>query len=232
MADSIYVKVGDDVEQLDLGGGSAPEYVERIEALEAYAEEQAQKDEEQDAKIAEAQSSADAAQSSISQEKQLLEAQIQKAVPAGTVIAFAANSAPEGYLLCNGAAVSRTTYADLFAVIGTTYGEGDGSTTFSLPNLTDKFIQGSGTAGTVHSAGLPNIWGQIRVANAAFRMQVEGAEGAFGCRGWEQIARSYGGSGTSANTDIYFNAALSSEVYGRSETVQPPALTMRYYIKY
>lgn len=58
-------------------------------------------------------------------------------VPAGTVIAFAANANPSGYILCNGAAVSRTTYAALFEVIGTTYGAGDGSTTFNLPNLTE-----------------------------------------------------------------------------------------------
>ncbi|MBR2140274.1 MAG: tail fiber protein, partial [Phascolarctobacterium sp.] len=68
-------------------------------------------------------------------------------VPVGTIIAYAANQNPEGYILCNGANVSRTTYADLFAVIGTTYGAGDGSTTFTLPNLIDRFIEGSSTAG-------------------------------------------------------------------------------------
>ncbi|MBR6636827.1 MAG: tail fiber protein, partial [Phascolarctobacterium sp.] len=80
-------------------------------------------------------------------------------VPVGTIIAYAANQNPEGYILCNGANVSRTTYADLFAVIGTTYGAGDGSTTFTLPNLIDRFIEGSSTAGNYHNAGLPNITG-------------------------------------------------------------------------
>lgn len=56
--------------------------------------------------------------------------------PTGAVMAFAGSSAPEGWLVCDGSAVSRTTYADLFAVIGTTYGSGDGSTTFNLPNRT------------------------------------------------------------------------------------------------
>src|SRR5574344_1256757 len=78
----------------------------------------------------------------------------------GTIFAFAGNDIPKGYLPCNGSAISRETYADLFEVIGTTYGAGDGSTTFNLPNLTDKFIQGSDTAGTVKSAGLPNITGK------------------------------------------------------------------------
>lgn len=53
----------------------------------------------------------------------------------GMVTLYANASAPSGYLACNGAAVSRTTYSVLFAVTGTTYGAGDGSTTFNLPNL-------------------------------------------------------------------------------------------------
>lgn len=56
-------------------------------------------------------------------------------VPSGVVSPYAGSSAPTGWLLCDGSAVSRTTYADLFAVIGTTYGPGDGSTTFNLPDL-------------------------------------------------------------------------------------------------
>lgn len=64
------------------------------------------------------------------------------AVPAGTVIHVAKNSAPAGYLKANGAAVSRTTYAALFAAIGTTFGAGDGSTTFNLPDLRGEFVRG------------------------------------------------------------------------------------------
>ena len=54
------------------------------------------------------------------------------AAPSGMVVPFAGASAPSGYLLCDASAVSRTTYAELFAVIGTTYGAGDGSTTFNV----------------------------------------------------------------------------------------------------
>ena len=54
--------------------------------------------------------------------------------PVGAIQAFGGSTAPSGWLLCNGAAVSRTTYSDLFAVIGTRYGSGDGSTTFNLPS--------------------------------------------------------------------------------------------------
>lgn len=148
------------------------------------------------------------------------------AIQTGTVIAFAANSAPNGYLICNGAAVNRTTYAELFAVIGTTYGSGDGSTTFNVPNLTDKFIQGSGTAGTSKAAGLPNITGTADVAQGASRSY--NATGAF-----QQTNNGNGGNwDTSANCKLNINASRSSSIYGKSSTVQPPALTMRYYIKY
>lgn len=64
--------------------------------------------------------------------------------PAGTVKMYAGASAPSGYLLCDGAAVSRTTYAALFAVIGSTFGAGDGSTTFNLPNMIDRVVMGAG----------------------------------------------------------------------------------------
>jgi microcystin-dependent protein len=60
----------------------------------------------------------------------------------GEVGFFARNTAPEGWLKANGAAVSRTTYSDLFAEIGTTYGAGDGSTTFELPDMRGEFPRG------------------------------------------------------------------------------------------
>lgn len=60
----------------------------------------------------------------------------------GTIAWFAASSAPGGFVKANGAALSRTAYAGLFAVIGTTYGAGDGSTTFNVPDLRGEFIRG------------------------------------------------------------------------------------------
>ena len=60
----------------------------------------------------------------------------------GAIKPWTKATAPDGYLLCDGAAVSRTTYADLFAVVGTTYGTGDNSTTFNVPNLQGKMPQG------------------------------------------------------------------------------------------
>lgn len=63
-------------------------------------------------------------------------------VPSGAVLGFAMSTVPTGWLECNGAAVSRTTYASLFAAIGTMYGVGDGSTTFNIPNYMGEFLRG------------------------------------------------------------------------------------------
>lgn len=71
---------------------------------------------------------------SISSSK-LSTATVQLLAPTGAINAFAGSIAPSGWLLCDGTAVSRATYSDLFALVGTTYGVGDGSTTFNVPNL-------------------------------------------------------------------------------------------------
>jgi microcystin-dependent protein len=65
--------------------------------------------------------------------------------PAGIIQMYAGSSAPTNWLLCDGSAVSRTTYSNLFSAIGTNFGVGDGSTTFNLPNLTNKMPIGKGT---------------------------------------------------------------------------------------
>lgn len=75
------------------------------------------------------------------------------AVPAGAVMAFAMNSAPTNWLACDGAAVSRTTYATLFTAISTVYGTGDGITTFNLPDLRGYFVRGAGTNGDGTASG-------------------------------------------------------------------------------
>ncbi len=74
--------------------------------------------------------------------------------PTGVVLPFAGAAAPTGWLLCDGATVSRTTYATLFASIGTTYGAGDGSTTFALPDLKGRVPAGKEAAASrLTSAG-------------------------------------------------------------------------------
>jgi len=63
-------------------------------------------------------------------------------MPVGSIITYAVNSPPAGFLICDGAAVSRTVYSDLFSVIGTNFGTGNGVSTFNLPNINGKFIMG------------------------------------------------------------------------------------------
>ena len=76
----------------------------------------------------------------------------------GTIKPWGKATAPNGYLLCDGSAVSRTTYADLFAVISTTYGTGDNSTTFNVPDLQGKFPQGkSGTTSLAGTGGANTV---------------------------------------------------------------------------
>lgn len=146
-------------------------------------------------------------------------------VTTGTVIAFAGNSVPYGgWLLCNGATVSRSTYATLFGKIGTIYGAGDGSSTFNLPNLTDKFIQGSATAGTTKEAGMPEIYGSVAFRDLAL------ADGCFAPVMIDNTNSAW--TGYLQQYAVNFYASRSSSVYGASTTVQPPAVTMRYYIKY
>ena len=140
------------------------------------------------------------------------------------------NSIP-GYLLCNGAAVSRTTYSALFEVIGTTFGAGGGSTTFNLPDFRNRVFWGADTnLGTVLSAGLPNITGNfwaytVGWANASGDGAFYGNGAASGTPG------NKGGEGGAACRWGY-NASRSSSIYGNSATVQPPAITANIFIKY
>lgn len=156
--------------------------------------------------------------------KQAIIAQVQ-GVPTGTILPFAGNTIPSGFLACNGAAVSRTTYAALFSAIGTTYGGGDGSSTFNVPQLEDnRFMEFHSTRGTKKNAGLPNITGSLK-----FMSYGQSTSGAF--------TFSSDGSQSPASGNWYsgvfnFNASRSSSIYGASSTVQPKSLTVRAIIKY
>ena len=148
-------------------------------------------------------------------------------LPTGSYIQFAGSQAPEGFLVCNGGAISRTTYSALFDVIGTTYGSGDGSTTFNLPDLTDRFLQGSSTSGTVKNAGLPNITGNLGSPNTKDNTFI--TNGAFRQSG---VAWSTSGDNSLFFYPTTFDASRSNSIYDNSTTVQPPALTCLICIKY
>jgi hypothetical protein len=156
--------------------------------------------------------------------------------PLGTVLSFAGSNAPNGYLLCDGKSYAVADYSDLYAVIGNTYG-GD-STNFNVPNLIDKFIQGSTASGTEKEAGLPNItasidqFGRVTGSNAPISLGGSDVNGAF--YKWSQGSAFYlnDPQTVTATVGLAFDASRSSSIYGSSTTVQPPALTMRYIIKY
>lgn len=142
-------------------------------------------------------------------------------------------SVPDGWLLCNGAAVSRSTYAALFAVIGTKHGSGDGSTTFNLPNFANRFVEGTtsiGSVGTFKSAGLPNITGSAQISTR-YPLATTNHTGAL-----------YGTALGSADTHgqdvgdrlfraLALSASRSNSTYGSSSTVQPPSMMLLPCIK-
>tara|TARA_R100001509_G_scaffold95334_1_gene55409 strand:+ start:2186 stop:2803 length:618 start_codon:yes stop_codon:yes gene_type:complete len=74
-------------------------------------------------------------------------------VATGTIVPWTVSSAPTGYLECDGSAVSRSTYSALFALIGTTYGAGDGSSTFTLPDLKDRVVYGKSSSVAIADTG-------------------------------------------------------------------------------
>ena len=145
--------------------------------------------------------------------------------PVGTIIAVAYTGVPEGYMHCNGAAVNRTTYVNLFNKIGTFYGAGDGSTTFNLPNTVARFLEGGISAGTYYEAGLPNITGNISAFKSSISGAFVGSNNTNRYDGWNDNEDEYAVSTS-------FDASRSNRIYGASTTVQPPAMTVIYCIKY
>lgn len=117
--------------------------------------------------------------------------------PVGVINPFGGKNAPDGWLLCNGQAISRTDYADLFDVIGTAFGSGDGSTTFNVPDLRESVPKGAGLTGKssnhldadglavgeflddrfqTHTHNMDGTW-QINVASAGTQILQSGSGG-------------------------------------------------------
>lgn len=149
-------------------------------------------------------------------------------LPVGTITFFGSATVPTGYLICNGVAVSRTTFSNLFSVIGTSFGSGDGKNTFNLPNLLDKFIEGSETVGTSKDAGLPNITGTTGYTVTANDDTTTGAlsKGSQSTTGCPSVA-----AGPGKFTVLDFDASKSNNIYGSSNTVQPSSVTLLPCIK-
>jgi len=161
------------------------------------------------------------------------------ASPAGAITAFGGTTAPTGWFICNGGAISRTTYAALFAVLSTAYGAGDGSTTFNLPNLEGRFPVGqdgsadfatNGQSGgnKTHSHTLSNN-GFAQVTRAGNNMQLTritttawtAADQVAGTGSAISVANRLTGAGLGGSTDATSGAASI-----------PPYQVVRYIIKY
>ena len=168
-------------------------------------------------------------------------------IPTATIVPWSSASVPTGFLECNGAAVSRSTYAALFAIVGTTYGAGDGASTFNLPNLADnvpmgksgtKALASTGGANTVPVTAAGNISGST--ANATLSTaQLASHSHSAGCQngaGFPQPQAAAGanttntgstgsGSGHSHNMSATFSGTASNP------SVLQPYLTIIYIIK-
>lgn len=150
-------------------------------------------------------------------------------VPTGTIHAYTGAAAPTGFLLCNGAAVSRVTYATLFAVIGVKYGSGNGSSTFNVPDARGLFLRGwnngsgrdpdagSRTAAATGGATGDNI-GSYQADQFANHSHAVGAD------------NSATGSAGSARTGASVNTAFPTNASGGNET-RPKNLYVNYIIK-
>lgn len=166
-------------------------------------------------------------------------------VPAGCVMAFAGGgTAPAGWFICDGHEVSRTAYPALFAAIGVTYGSGDGSTTFNLPDFRGRFLRGylgqlSGEIGAEQPEGLPDVDLALRMDNPNVRANVKVAprmdETVYGNDGFAV-------TNTSGNDEYMIQQSnlidkekagvlVKSAVYGRSEHVTPMNFAVQWIIK-
>ena len=140
----------------------------------------------------------------------------------GNPIPTLSNVLGENEIWLEGAEISRTTYAALFEIYGTTYGEGDGSTTFNLPDFRNRTLWGAEDFGYIE-AGLPNITGDIDAPRSSVNLFVNGAfKGSF-IDGSTMPASSNG----AGDWKVTFSAANSSPIYGNSTTVQPPSVKVR-----
>jgi len=186
---------------------------------------------------------------------------IVQGVPSGAVFCMAVATVPSGYLECNGAVVNRTTYAALFAIIGTQYGAGNGSTTFQLPDLRGEFIRGfdngkgtdngrsigtsqAGNFGQhLHAVDLStsnkSLTGSLSVASATMAQNPGSATGVFSKTGNQNaVGAPNGGSGSASNLAI--DASHDHTVVGNtgntgstsnSNETRPRNIAMMYIIK-
>jgi len=141
----------------------------------------------------------------------------------GYVLAFATSAVPAGFLECNGAALSRTVYASLFAILGTTYGVGDGSTTFNIPDLRGEFIRGFDNGRGVDAG---RVVGSNQAEDIAPHVHnIAGSAGLFNAAGGTGIQTVSGNTTTTTYNAGNIGAGIGTET-------RPRNVAMMYCIKY
>lgn len=165
-------------------------------------------------------------------------------VNTGIIVPWSDSSIPSGFLECDGSNISRTTYADLFAVIGTTYGSGDGSTTFGLPDLIDKCCQNESPSKTLATSGGANTTattgnvsanlGNTTISNptmAQHSHNITCNSGSAGGPGNPSVSPGNVTNTPSTGGGGAHNHPISANFSGDSNSVLQPYITMVYIIK-
>ena len=150
-------------------------------------------------------------------------------LPAGSILAWPTNTAPSNWLICDGSAVSRSTYSSLFYVIGTTYGVGDGSTTFNLPDLRGRIPVGknAGTFGTLAASG-----GAETHVHGSSSMTATAYAGYWATRsGTSWTATNSGGLTAPGSDSTTSGNGIGIVGNTNSASSLPPYLTINYIIK-
>ena len=157
---------------------------------------------------------------------------VNQRVYVGDIKASTISANHGNWLLCDGQAVSRATYADLFAVIGTNFGAGNGVTTFNVPDYRGKFLRGLGGNSaadmqTTQAEGLPNISGEF--SGRCLINNSTSTSGAF-YQGSTYNTQLAGGTDGNHNRTFAFDASRSSAIYGASNHVTPINQAVNYFI--
>ena len=155
-------------------------------------------------------------------------------VPIGSVIFYLGTTIPDGYLLCNGASLSRTEYQELFEVLGTKYGAVD-SAHFNLPDTHHRFLEGTTSVSEVGqyiAAGLPNIEGSFQTINGWIFSDTYGAISKIGGVDTTNIVQLRAQETRPKSPGIAFSAQASNSIYGSASTVQTAAMFVQCLIRY
>jgi|LakMenEpi03Aug12_release.lakeMendotaPanAssembly.Ray.scaffolds.fasta_scaffold92035_4 microcystin-dependent protein len=136
-------------------------------------------------------------------------------IPVGGLMPYAGATSPEGWLLCNGAAVSRTTYANLFALIGTTYGSGDGTTTFNVPDMRSRMPIGAGSGTGLTTRALAATGGaeSVVIASGNLPTHVHSIDPTNTTSGNMSVDHAHGMEHYHSNFNTLLNGAHAHGVY-------------------